>query len=151
MLFGTFAILCWKILFFLSKQALCSYGWETHLDDYHGKNTGILQKKNRQVVDLQRLSGLKCWGTRTRTKNDRTRICSVTITPYPTVFARRTPLFSICACKGTTFSRITKTFRGKNIKKRNFSAFPLLFTRIKVPLHKISPIYIFNGANKSTC
>ena len=26
------------------------------------------------------------WGTRTRTKNDRTRICSVTITPYPNVF-----------------------------------------------------------------
>ena len=26
-----------------------------------------------------------CWGTRTRTKNDRTRICSVTITPYPNV------------------------------------------------------------------
>ena len=25
----------------------------------------------------------KCWGTRIRTKNDRTRICSVTITPYP--------------------------------------------------------------------
>ena len=24
-----------------------------------------------------------CWDTRTRTKNDRTRICSVTITPYP--------------------------------------------------------------------
>ena len=23
------------------------------------------------------------WDTRTRTKNDRTRICSVTITPYP--------------------------------------------------------------------
>ena len=26
---------------------------------------------------------LDCWDTRTRTKNDRTRICSVTITPYP--------------------------------------------------------------------
>ena len=25
----------------------------------------------------------KRWDTRTRTKNDRTRICSVTITPYP--------------------------------------------------------------------
>ena len=24
-----------------------------------------------------------CWDTRTRTRNDRTRICSVTITPYP--------------------------------------------------------------------
>ena len=26
-----------------------------------------------------------CWDTRIRTRNDRTRICSVTITPYPNV------------------------------------------------------------------
>ena len=30
---------------------------------------------------------VESWDTRTRTKNDRTRICSVTITPYPN-FAR---------------------------------------------------------------
>ena len=28
-----------------------------------------------------------CWGTRTRTRKGRTRICSVTITPYPNVIA----------------------------------------------------------------
>ena len=52
-------------------------------------------------------------------------------------------------CKGTTFSGTTKTFQGKNIKKRNFSAFPLLFTRIKVPLQKISPIYILMEQTKA--
>ena len=30
---------------------------------------------------------LLCWDTRTRTKNNRTRICCVTITPYPNMFA----------------------------------------------------------------
>ena len=29
------------------------------------------------------LSGFLGWGTRTRTRKGRTRICSVTITPYP--------------------------------------------------------------------
>ena len=43
-----------------------------------------------------------CWGTRTRTKNDRTRICSVTITPYPNVL--------ICGCKGTAFFGMRKNF-----------------------------------------
>ena len=28
---------------------------------------------------------VESWDTRTRTKNDRTRICSVTITPYPNI------------------------------------------------------------------
>lgn len=31
-------------------------------------------------------SSFRCWDTWTRTKNDRTRICSVTITPYPNMF-----------------------------------------------------------------
>ena len=39
--------------------------------------------------------GLTCWGTRTRTKNDRTRICSVTITPYPNVLAIKQPRFDL--------------------------------------------------------
>ncbi len=49
----------------------------------HAKNTPIVSKKNPLSTDFQQLSGLICWDTRTRTKNDRTRICSVTITPYP--------------------------------------------------------------------
>ena len=35
---------------------------------------------------------VESWDTRTRTKNDRTRICSVTITPYPN-FARGKRLY----------------------------------------------------------
>ena len=35
-----------------------------------------------------------CWDTRTRTKNDRTRICSVTITPYPNISATRSLIAS---------------------------------------------------------
>ena len=37
--------------------------------------------KNDALIAEHRFT--KCWGTRIRTKNDRTRICSVTITPYP--------------------------------------------------------------------
>ncbi len=41
-------------------------------------------KKGKQPVCG--LLAFCCWDTRTRTKNDRTRICSVTITPYPNFF-----------------------------------------------------------------
>ena len=42
-----------------------------------------IQKKSLSA-DFQRLSDLIFgWGTRTRTRKGRTRICSVTITPYP--------------------------------------------------------------------
>ena len=36
---------------------------------------------NEDAIQFNQLS----WDTRTRTRNDRTRICSVTITPYPNV------------------------------------------------------------------
>ena len=42
--------------------------------------------KNPLIVVDERaslMSGSNCWGTRTRTRKGRTRICSVTITPYP--------------------------------------------------------------------
>ena len=39
--------------------------------------------KKSLSTELLLLSDWLGWGTRTRTKNDRTRICSVTITPYP--------------------------------------------------------------------
>ena len=57
------------------------------------------------------------WGTRTRTKNDRTRICSVTITPYPNLFSiagAKVLLFSECA-------KILATFFASNVKFVSFS------------------------------
>ena len=69
-----------------------------------------------------------CWGTRIRTRKGRTRICSVTITPYPNLFAS-TLSFRFCGCKGTTFLRTAKIFRDffiKILKKRRDS---ILITR----------------------
>ncbi len=42
------------------------------------------------------------WDTRIRTRNDRTRICSVTITPYPNIAIMKLR-FHKCGCKGTSF------------------------------------------------
>ena len=51
------------------------------------------------------------WGTRTRTKNDRTRICSVTITPYPNESLQ----FSFAGAKVLLFLELPKLF-GENFK-----------------------------------
>ena len=53
----------------------------------------------------------KRWDTRTRTKNDRTRICSVTITPYPTLSIASSGKLPICVCKVSTFLKTIKTFK----------------------------------------
>ena len=50
------------------------------------------------------------WDTRIRTRNDRTRICSVTITPYPNVFLLLQCHFLIASAKVTLFSEPTKFF-----------------------------------------
>ena len=55
--------------------------------------------KNRKA-DLDGSASV-CWSTRIRTWNDRTRICSVTITPYSKVAS--TVSFPICAAKVRTF------------------------------------------------
>ena len=54
------------------------------------------------------------WDTRTRTKNDRTRICSVTITPYPIVV---TTIILIASAKVAIFSVPTKQIARFFIKK----------------------------------
>lgn len=41
-------------------------------------------KKTKWLI-INYLAILNGWDTRIRTRNDRTRICSVTITPYPNV------------------------------------------------------------------
>ena len=65
----------------------------------------IRQNNKSLSTDLQLLSDSHCWGTRTRTRKGRTRICSVTITPYPnlSICHRHTPVRLICGCKGTAF------------------------------------------------
>ena len=58
------------------------------------------------------------WGTRTRTKNDRTRICSVTITPYPNESLQ----FSFAGAKVLLFLELPQLFGEKikiDIKKRD--------------------------------
>ena len=62
-----------------------------------------------------------CWDTRTRTKNDRTRICSVTITPYPNInFAiKQTTSLSFRLIADAKLQRIFVTAKkiAKKIKK----------------------------------
>ena len=71
-----------------------------------------------------RYGDASCWDTRIRTWNDRTRICSVTITPYPIDL---TTHFRIASAKLALFLELPKllpTFfmkRDKNILKDSFS------------------------------
>ena len=58
----------------------------------------LFEMKNAKCL-FQAFSVFVCWGTRTRTKNDRTRICSVTITPYPNVLTTERRVLN-CGCKG---------------------------------------------------
>ena len=68
------------------------------------------------------------WDTRIRTRNDRTRICSVTITPYPNVFLLLQCYFLIASAKVILFSEPTKffsTFLSKNVIFFHFYAFSI--------------------------
>ena len=71
--------------------------------------TCIYKKKTKNHVTL----GFLCWGIRTRTRKGRTRICSVTITPYPNFLASPLKLasdFSIASAKVRSFSEFSKLF-----------------------------------------
>ena len=68
------------------------------------------KKKNAKVWNFQHLSVLSCWGTRTRTRKGRTRICSVTITPYPNALVAHRMSFPNCGCKGTEFFSFHQIF-----------------------------------------
>ena len=70
---------------------------------------GIQEKKSLSCS----LSDHFCWGTRTRTKNDRTRICSVTITPYPNESLQ----FSFAGAKVLLFLELPKLFGEKFSKE----------------------------------
>ena len=48
----------------------------------HIKKTALRRESQRSQTFCS------CWGTRTRTRKGRTRICSVTITPYPKLGSR---------------------------------------------------------------
>ena len=67
---------------------------------------------------------LFCWDTRTRTRNDRTRICSVTITPYPKICCI---LFLECSCKGIECNANMQIFKWLFYEKLNFIQFISLF------------------------
>ena len=56
---------------------------------------------------------------------------------------------SICACKGTTFSRTAKTFRRKFIKNRNFSSNIWHFARFALPLYPVYLIIYIMEQNKT--
>ena len=55
----------------------------TPLVDEQSKHVALRESKKSAFYGKKTL--LSGWDTRTRTKNDRTRICSVTITPYPKI------------------------------------------------------------------
>ncbi len=64
------------------------------------------EKKRLPCVETSLLSG---WGTRIRTRKGRTRICSVTITPYPKTLSA-IDLLSNAGAKVVTFPQKTKFF-----------------------------------------
>ena len=52
---------------------------------------GLLGEQIKNASPLNKVTcAFRRWDTRTRTKNDRTRICSVTITPYPKAICLKT-------------------------------------------------------------
>ena len=80
------------------------------------ESLGFVHKKGCARVLTQPL--FLRWATWIRTRNDRTRICSVTITPYPNVFLLLQCHFLIASAKVILFSEPTKffsTFLSKNV------------------------------------
>ncbi len=77
----------------------------------------FVNKKRRNIF----CASFLCWGTRARTRNDRTRICSVTITPYPMVLNSdaKVMFFFILQIKNHTFfikSHKIQSCKSVNIK-----------------------------------
>ena len=70
-----------------------------------------------------RMSLKSCWGTRTRTRKGRTRICSVTITPYPNASL----VLQIAGAKLVLFSELPNFFTWNLQKKSNKTAFFAFF------------------------
>ena len=64
-----------------------------------------------------------CWGTRTRTRKGRTRICSVTITPYPKLDICFSALTELRVQRYYFFSNRQNFFElfYKNSQKNHFS------------------------------
>ena len=72
------------------------------VDLYHNvADYALFHATKSHASTIERFS---CWGTRTRTRKGRTRICSVTITPYPKLEEQ----FPNCGCKGSGFFRNNK-------------------------------------------
>ena len=81
---------------------------------------------------------LLCWDTRTRTRKGRTRICSVTITPYPNILCNRV----IAWLRVQRYGKIPKS---PNIFPTFFS-FTLIFSRFMTKhLYLFLLIYHFYG------
>ena len=106
--------------------------------------------KNRKA-DLDGSASV-CWSTRIRTWNDRTRICSVTITPYSKVAS--TVSFSICAAKVRTFLEPPNVFSIFFAKNAIFLQKGVIFLRgISAGRYKSSQIhssqFYFGGGSLS--
>ena len=79
------------------------------LVDEQSKHVAL--RESKKVLSMIRKHFFSGWDTRTRTKNDRTRICSVTITPYPKIkygrcrfaFAKVVFFFDTAIISGTFF------------------------------------------------
>ena len=105
----------------------------------HAKNTPILNKRNSLSVDFQLLSELSSWVTRIRTGNDRTKTCSVTITPSPN-----------CGCKGNNFNsfqrKICHFFSFLIEDSQKTALFPMNFIPFLSHIYQI--IILFTALNE---
>ena len=96
-----------------------------NIDGREGNDSSTKLPKTKKA-SFQKKDALG-WDTRIRTRNDRTRICSVTITPYPNVFLFLQCYFLIASAKVILFSEPTKffsTFLSKNVIFFIFTPFP---------------------------
>ena len=73
---------------------------------------------------------LDSWDTRIRTRNDRTRICSVTITPYPNVACNLKHIVSQLRVQRYNIFLNHQNFSALFSKKSQFFLFSMAFSGI---------------------
>ena len=95
-----------------------------------GPESVVLPLHHIPILLLRRMPEWWSWDTRTRTRNDRTRICSVTITPYPNIIATSNILLSQLRVQRYNIFLNHQNFSALFSKKSQFFLFSMAFSGI---------------------
>ena len=110
----------------------------------------VKTQNTKRATSFLKAALLFSWDTRIRTRNDRTRICSVTITPYPNVVLQLNNFVSQLRLQRYDFFLNYQNFSALFSKKSQFlSIFPyfsMIFHVFSVSLHLDKPLF-----RKKTC